>query len=457
MSLSSRAAPALLIVVFLLLLPAVTTRIYASDEVEAFAWLHSWFFDRDVDFQNEYQYFYDAGLVKTVSFHETFLERTNEAGRRFNFAPIGCAVLWAPFYGAGHVAARLSGAPGDGLGHTYVAAVAYGSAVYGLAALLLSCAIATRLLGRGLAASVAVWFGTPLLFYMYVAPPMLHACSAFAVSLFVWIWLNVRETWSARGVVALGAAAALMAMVREQDVFFAVPAAIDFVRWSASRGTRPSGAALTAALGVGTCVLAYAPQLLAYRALNGHPWPTDYVTRKMTWTAPHALQVVFSPEHGLFMWTPLALLAVLGLVALSLGGVRSTAADIRWIGGMMLLMVGLQVYVNGSVESWTVAGSFGQRRFVALTPLLVTGLAAAGGVVASSSRAVRIAAAALVAACLWWNVALMIQFGLNVMDRQRLTLPENAWTTFVVLPREAPGIVWRYLAHRESFYNLPRR
>ena len=39
-------------------------------------------------------------------------------------------------------------------------------------------------------------------------------------------------------------------------------------------------------------------------------------------------------------------------------------------------MVAAQVYVSGSVESWTVAGAFGQRRFVALTILLTIGLAA---------------------------------------------------------------------------------
>ena len=42
----------------------------------------------------------------------------------------------------------------------------------------------------------------------------------------------------------------------------------------------------------------------------------------------------------------------------------------------MLLMVAAQVYVSGAVESWTVAGAFGQRRFVAVTILLVIGLAA---------------------------------------------------------------------------------
>ena len=45
-----RDATWLLIVIFLLSLPAVTTRINASDEIEFFSWLHSWTFDRDVDF-----------------------------------------------------------------------------------------------------------------------------------------------------------------------------------------------------------------------------------------------------------------------------------------------------------------------------------------------------------------------------------------------------------------------
>jgi hypothetical protein len=456
MRLSLRAGRILLALIFLVSLPAVTTRIYASDEVEAFSWLHSWFFDRDVNFENEYQRFYDSGQVKTPSFHETFLERTNEAGRRFNFAPIGCAVLWTPFYAAGHVAALVTGAPADGLSHPYVGAIAYGSAVYGFAAILLSLSMATRLTGSGVGASLAVWIGTPLLFYMYVAPPMLHACSAFAVSLFLWIWLNVRERWTIRGVVALGAAGALMAMVREQDVFFVVAPAIDFLYVTKRRGLATASLAAAVA-GVIAFLVAYSPQLLAYNALNGHPWPTDYVSRKMNWTAPHGLQVLVSPEHGLFAWTPLALVALAGLILLALGRARSPAADARWIGLLLLVMFALQVYVNGSVESWTVAGSFGQRRFVALTPVLIAGLASLGVWVRGQSRALRAVVAVAVVMCLWWNVGLMIQFGLNRMDRQRLTLGENAWTTFAVLPVEAPGIAWRYLAHRESFYNLPHQ
>ncbi|ODS55741.1 MAG: hypothetical protein ABS36_09080 [Acidobacteria bacterium SCN 69-37] len=463
----------LLILVFVLSLPAVTTRINASDEIQFFSWLHSWTFDRDVDFENEYRYFHDAGPGRTPGFISTFLEDTNEAGRRPNFAPIGSAILWMPFYAAGHLAAGLSGALTDGLGRPYVAAVAYGSAVYGLLALLLSASIVRRLLGgSGIGPAAIVWAGTPLIFYMYVAPAFAHATSAFAVALFLWIWLRIRDRWSMPGVVALGLAAALLPMVREQDAFFVLGPALDFARftWRHVRGANAPTASiwrrplLTAAVGIATAGLAYLPQLAAYQALNGHPTPTDKVARKMTWSSPHFFDVLISPQHGLFLWTPLAAVAIAGLIWLLVSGGRRAhaasppptihASDLRWIAGLMLVMTLLQIYVSGSVESWTVAGAFGQRRFVALTPVLAVGLAACWPT--GRRRVLRALAVATAALLIWWNVGLMAQFGLHIMDRQRLEIAGNARVTFVDLPRLLPSIVVRYVVDRESFYGLPR-
>jgi hypothetical protein len=59
--------------------------------------------------------------------------------------------------------------------------------------------------------------------------------------------------------------------------------------------------------------------------------------------------------------------------------------------------------------------------------------------------------------CIWWNLGLIVQFGTHRMDRKRLTPTANAWTTFVELPREAPGLAWRYLTDRASFYRQPRQ
>jgi len=467
---SRRARWVLLIGMFLVSLPAVTTRLYASDEIEYFAFLRSLWFDHDLSFENEYQYFYDRGIARAEGFHETFLELKTATGRRLNFGTIGCAILWAPFYAVGDVVARARHAAGasipiDGFSGPYIAAVAYGSAVYGFLAVLLSLLVAERVLGTGArvtAAALAVWIGTPLLFYAYLAPGMAHACSAFAVAAFVWTWLRVREHWSARGLAALGALAALMGMVREQDLFFAIGPAVDFA-WTLARP--PSGAvretrrrlALSAFVGVLTFAVAYLPQAIAYLTLNGRLGPSQVVERKMSWTAPYALPVLLSPEHGLLFWTPLVLLGIAGLVwlAITTPATDRLGGQSRLVAWCLLLMFVAQVYVSGSVSSWTVAGAFGQRRFVGTTVLLVVGLAAL--FTAVRGRRTRPAALAATALSVWWNLGLMAQFGTGLMDRQRLEPARNAYNTFVVIPRMAPELAYRYLFDRASFYRSRER
>lgn len=451
---------------FLLSLPAVTTRIYSSDEIQYFAYLRSAWFDHDLSFENEYRYFYDRGIAKSEGFHETFLERSTDTGRRINFGTVGCAILWSPFYLLGDVTARASGAAVDGFSRPYVAAVAYGSAVYGFLAVVLAVLCAARLGLNAFTAAVAAWLGTPLLFYMYVAPPFSHACSAFGVALFIYAWLRVRDQWSLRGAIALGAAGALMSMVREQDLFFIAGPALD---WLLTRGARFRLAAdwkgPVAAAAAFAAV--FSPQLATYAILNGHIGPHASVGHKMNWTAPHALQVLFSPEHGFFIWTPLALLALAGIAWLwraagpaaaepnaSLPGRRGTSslADRKQIGACLVLMLALQVYVGGSVESWTVAGAYGQRRFIALTAIMVIGYAALQAQVRVSSRQVRLLFAFVSIVAVYWNLALIAEFSTGLMDRQRLEPRRNAFDAFVTLPRLAPSLAYRYLFDRASFY-----
>jgi len=457
--------------VFALTLPGVTRRLYASDEVQYVSFLRSLWFDRDLSFDNEYRHFYESGVVRDPGFFSTFIEPTTETGLRRNFGTIGSALLWAPFYAVADAGTRVARAAGarveaDGYSAPYISAVCLGSAVYGLLALVLAWCSARRVLRLAGAdartpsaiASWAVGLGTPLLFYMYVAPGFAHATSAFAVSAFVLAWLVVRGRWSVGGLVALGTLGALMAMVREQDAFFAIGPAIDLV-WTVARERRVRvlGPALA---GAAACALAYLPQAAAYTLINGHLGPSPLVSRKMAWSAPHAVQVLFSPEHGFLFWTPLAVLALAGLALLLVrpSGARAPGpgdgdgypdAALR-VGVGLAAMVIAQVYVAGSVESWTVAGAFGQRRFVALTAPLVVGLAMLGARV--RRRGWRAATAALVAVCVWWNLGLIVQFGAGLMDRQRLELGRNAYNTFISVPRHLPEIAYRYLFERGSFY-----
>jgi hypothetical protein len=82
--------------------------------------------------------------------------------------------------------------------------------------------------------------------------------------------------------------------------------------------------------------------------------------------------------------------------------------------------------------------------------LLVVGLAALREAV--PARAPRAVLNVTIALCVWWNVALMAEFGTGLMDRQRLEPGRNAYDAFVTLPRMAPDLVYRYLMQRSSFY-----
>ncbi|MCX6546243.1 MAG: hypothetical protein NTV05_17765 [Acidobacteria bacterium] len=457
---------ALLLLVAALSAPAVTTRLYAADEIEAFSFLRSLWFDHDVSFDNEYRHFYDSRVITDKGFRRTFLELTTETGLRLNFSTIGCALLWAPFYAVADAGVRVARAMGhaveaDGYSRPYVAAVCYGSAFYGVMALVLGFAIARRLLrlggiadaGSAAAATWAVWLGTPLLFYMYVAPAFTHAVSACSAAVFVWAWLRVRERWSPRGLAMLGVLAAIMAMVREQDAFLALGPGLDFA-WSLRR--RPAPRLLASALAfTGAFALTFLPQAAAYLALNGRLGPSRLVSRKMSWTAPHALDVLLSPLNGYVAWTPLVLLAMTGWVMMltwrrSGTGTDQDAHRLRWLGLCVAVMALSQIYIAGSVESWTVAGAFGQRRFVVLTVLLVVGVAFV--LSRAPTRLARVALSLVVVAGVWWNLGLMVQFGAGWMDRQHLDLRKNAYNTFVTVPQRLPEISYRYLFERQSFY-----
>lgn len=472
--LSSGSARWALLAVFFISLPAVTVRFYASDEIEYFAYLRSAWFDHDLSFDNEYRYFYDRGIARGWRFKETFLDGETATGKRTNFAPVGSAILWSPFYIATDAAVRTARAVGvplaaDGYSTPYIASVVYASALYGFLALALSAYAAALVVGdraAATAATAAVWLGTPVLFYMYVAPGFSHACSAFAVAAFVVIWLHVRKEWCLKGVVVLGAVAALMGMVREQDLFIAAGPALDYLLSAKGRlqgGTwRVSDAVTRGAVGVATVAICFTPQVLAYVSLFGRPAPSSTVQGKMMWASPHVGLVLLSPSNGWLFWTPLALPALMGLGWLAIRrsppvSREAPPSDRRQIAMICLVMVMTQIYLGGALDTWAGAGSFGQRRLVGLTVFLVMGLTAV--FVAVRHHWTRHATGCLVLLAIWWNLGLMAQFGTGLMNRQRLNPAHNAYHNFVTIPRRLPELLSRYLFDRSSFYqrSMPTR
>jgi hypothetical protein len=437
----SRGAFIVFAIASALTLALVSTKIRGADEIEYFSHLHSAVFDRDLDFTNEYEHFYKANPEGLAAFKETFLDRREpKTGRPINFAPIGSALTWAPFYLTAHalVTRGVLKGPADGFSPAYTGAVAYGSSLLAIAGFFIALQTLKRYLGvtegLSLIAVLAGWFGTPAFYYMTVAPAFAHAPSIFAVSLLVFLWLRAREKDGVFDWLLMGMAAGLAMLIREQGALFLIAPGLDLglrlikgdVKRSLERGVAVIGAA-----GV-----VFAPQLLAYQALNGTFGPTQLVQRKMDFTSPHFLDVLIDPGHGLLLWTPILIVAFLGLLR--------AIFRVGAVGAFLLLALLSQVYINGSVLSWHQAGAFGSRRFVDSTVLFVIGFAF--GLITVTPRTQKI----VVALALWWNLSLMMQFGLKLMDRQRLDWPGVAVRQLTDVPTRLLGTARLYFTDPDA-------
>lgn len=439
--------------VFLLTLPFVTPRIRASDEIQHFASLRSLVLDRDLAYENEYRHFYERDPAGLAAFKATFLDqREPGTGRHINFAPVGAGLLWSPFFLAAHTGVLLARGMGldvaaDGFAFPYLAAVSFASAFYAFVGLLLVHDLLQRAGGFpetiATLSVVALWLGSPIAYYTTIAPGFGHAASVFAVSLLLWLTWRARARpagGSALDYFVIGLAGGLCGLVREQDVLYlALPAGLVAVSLVGRRAWA-HGIGRGFALAAGT-LLAFVPQLVVYHALTGAFSPSRLVTRKMSWSSPHAVEVLFDPAHGLFLWTPLLLVAAAGLLFWAAARRDAWAA-------LLCLALALQVWINGSVESWHMAGAFGARRFVGATAVFAFGLAAAFAWLRGRGG---LKAAALVAALgIWWNLSLMVQFGLKLMDRQRLEWPRVAVNQVTEVPRHALGAGLRFFSDREG-------
>lgn len=465
-----------LLALFALVAPFVNTRIYASDEIEYFSYTHSLFFDQDLDFSNEYLHFYNVDRIKFAAIYtDLYAKREPLTGLPVNVAPIGTGLLWMPSYALTHLALLGAHAVGigtqvaaDGYSQPYITAICLTSYLLGCLGLLLCYSLARRYFGGGVAAAsvVLMWLATPLIFYTVIAPPWSHATSLFTVTLFIWYWSRTRreEGRSLREWLLLGGMGGLMMLVREQDALFLSIVGVEAL-WALGAKWRRSGrwgrwredkswlrtpllrwAGGLVAMGI-TGAIVFIPQLISYRVITGRFGPSKVVTGKFTLTAPNALNVLFSPEHGLLAWTPVLILALAGLFLLwRKDSLLACALAMAFL---------LQVYIAGSFLTWQSAGSFGQRRFINSTAIFVLGgcaltcWALEKGV---SKWVVGVVGAFFIA----WNGGLLMQYALWC-SQQRQGLD---WATLVSgqlqMAGKAVSLVRDYIIDRSSFYRQSR-
>ncbi len=376
------------------------TTFLVPDSSGTYAWSRSLLFDADLDFANEFARLGSIPGDDSIRFHAP-----SATGRPGNPFGMGAGLLWTPYVLVAQVASWASGSGGPpGYTDLHILAASTGTVIYGLAALLLSFAVARRYVSSDAAlwAVVAGGFGTPFLAYLLHFPTYSHVPAAFAVALVLASALKAREGDGAGPWALAGMAVGLAALVRVQNAsLIAVPLALWVSRWRASSDRRTSlrGAA---ALLVGASAV-FSLQLMAWWHIYGTPLELPQGANFLDLLHPHLVELLLSPWHGLLTWTPLLLLVVPGLWLLY-------RVD-RYLAAGATVAVVLQIWLAASVSDWWAGYAVGARRFVDLTPVFILALACLFGWL-RDRPAVRAGGALVIATALsavLWNVLLTLQ------------------------------------------------
>lgn len=409
-------------------------RVVVGDATHHFVQLRSGVFDRDLDFRNEYVRIY--GLRGGEPGTEWVSSELTVTGHVRNYMPVGPALLWAPLYllltaGLMGRAALGFGAWPDGFERLLQLAPGISGVAAATAGVWLSWRLARRYADPSSAsiATFALWLGSPAIYYTLISPAYSHAASMFAASAFWLAWVSTREAPTIGRFALWGALAGLTSLMRWQDaVLLAVPL-IEAIRQAAPVRQRIVS---LAAAGL-AWVVVFSPQMVVWHVLYGQPLAVPQGPSFLQWDNPHPVAVLFSDNHGLFTWTPLVLIAVIGL-----------AQFVRRQRALLLPMAAVVLtswYVNAAVADWWAGEAFGARRFLSLFPLFALGLAT--WVQGPARRTARLAVVGVLVGA---NLLLLLQYQLFMKGLSEIApYPRNwrdMWLTRFVVPFRLLEWLW---------------
>lgn len=388
-------------------------KIKGVDTVNYFDIAHSLFFDHDFNLNNEFT---------RLAPDDRIWSHTQKSGLPGSPWGVGYSLLEIPLLAAGTALDALAGRPPDG---------------YGPAAVYLYCLGNILLTGLGLAALYtflhrvgasrpqppphldryclftvfAVFFGTNVGYYAF--SQIAHAATFLMVSLFLAHWWNVRLTTTAAQWFILGLLGGFLSICRWQDILYlAGPGIADLLEgmpWKQPLPWLRSRLAYLAAVAV-----CWIPQTIEWRVIYGKYLTMPQGAGFISFPPHYIWPVLFSSRNGWFLWTPLAVIGIAGLVY---GALKTPRAYLPWI-----VVAALEVVVIGAMKTWHGFDSFAARYL--LTNSAIVGLGLFTFLCGTPRRVRRIAASAAVACCLF-TLLFAIQYRLDLIPHQeKLTARE---------------------------------
>jgi hypothetical protein len=160
---------------------------------------------------------------------------------------------------------------------------------------------------------------------------------------------------------------------------------------------------------------------------------------------------MFDPDHGLGMGSPILLVAPVGRLFM----LRDKR--LRFFAVVFLVAFLCELYISASFKTWTMAGSFGTRRMVGISPVFIVGLAYLAYWLGEAKKGWHLSKRWLIGIGLLfivWNFGLIIQFAAirDEAGRQNLDIARAIGDQFTKVPSKILDVAQNFLFHRSKFY-----
>jgi hypothetical protein len=332
-------------------------RIIASDGLGYYSYLPALFIDQDPAFTRVTQQ--EAKILGYPDYKPAYL--VNSGDKKVNKYFTGEALLLLPFFLTALLFSTLTGNAVDGYSFFFQVFTGLGALFYLFLGLFFLRKILEYLHIRAvfvMLTVVSVLLGTNLFYYSLWQPSMSHVFSFFAINGFLWFGMQATRSWENKTAWKAGLFFGFVFLLRPTNVivilltpFLAGDSKL-FLRFLKDILAKKVAMLIALSTFFIFCVL----QMAAWYWQTGHLIMYSYGGEGFNFGHPEMLKVLFGYRKGLFLYTPLALFALVGLIPLAFRN------WLQLLSMLTFLMTG--TYIISSWWGWDYGDGFGLRAFI---------------------------------------------------------------------------------------------
>jgi hypothetical protein len=351
-----------------------------------------------------------------------------ETGKSAIITSMGMSFLYAPFFLVCHGIVELIDFPGDEFSYPYKIALIISSFFYLCFGLIFLRKVLLKYYSRLVTGItlVIIAFGTNLLHYTTEEPTMTHAYSFSLIAVFLYLLIKWLEKPGIRMALLTGALAGLITLIRPTNVIILLLLVFWGVGSFGELGQRIMlylRKAHLILIMAGAFILVWVPQFIYWHYISGSIFFNTYGSLGVgfMFDQPQFFHTLFSYRKGWLLYTPVMVLAIIGLIMLY--------RQHRRLFFPVLIYFIINVWVVSSWWCWWYGGGFSQRSFIDFYGIMAIPMAAFLTWTMNRRLLLKIPLLIIFAGLLYLNIFQTIQYRKGIIHNKMMT-KQTYWLVF---------------------------